>query len=73
MRHDEILKLKKGDILHERWGYDMIINDYCKVLRNTGKTIKCQMISKEKVKGSGDVMTYKVVPNTGFVYLVSPV
>ena len=43
----EIKKIKKGDILNTSWGYDMTINDYCKVMDNTGKTIKCQMIGKK--------------------------
>lgn len=36
--------IKPGDILMTSWGYDMTINDYCKVLENTGKTLKCIMV-----------------------------
>jgi hypothetical protein len=42
----EIETIRPGDILKNSWGYDMTINDYCKVLENTGKTLKCVMIAK---------------------------
>ena len=38
--------VKTGDIMFTTWGYDMTLNDYCKVLENTGKTVKCVMIDK---------------------------
>jgi hypothetical protein len=34
-----------GDILKTSWGYNMTINNYCKVLENNGKTLKCVTIS----------------------------
>jgi len=39
---------KVGDILWDSWGYDMTINDYCKIiaLSPTGKTILCRMVKK---------------------------
>lgn len=42
-----------GKILHTSWGYDMTINDFCKIIEvsPTGKTVKCRMISR---KVSGD-------------------
>ncbi len=43
---EDVKKIKNGDILNTSWGYDMTINDYCKVMENTGKTIKCQKIGK---------------------------
>ena len=35
-----------GKILHTSWGYDMTINDFCKIIEvsKTGKTVKCQMV-----------------------------
>ena len=44
---EEIRKIKKGDILDTSHGYDMTINNFCEVIENTGKTIKCQMIGKK--------------------------
>lgn len=41
-----IEEIKKGAILHTSWGYDMTINNYCKVIENTGKTLKCRMVEK---------------------------
>ena len=41
----ETKEIKLGDILMTSWGYGMTINDYCKVLENTGKTLKCIMVS----------------------------
>ena len=63
MKYKEILKIKKGDILHHHWGYNMTINDYCRVLENTGKTIKCQKIGKKRVGDSTDPMVYSVMPD----------
>ena len=36
-----------GKILHTSWGYDMTMNDFCKVLEvsPTGKTVKCRMVN----------------------------
>lgn len=42
INHTEI---KPGDILMTSWGYNMTINDYCKVVENTGKTLKCVRVS----------------------------
>jgi hypothetical protein len=38
-----------GKTLRASWGYDMTINDFCKILEvsPTGKTVKCQMVGKE--------------------------
>jgi hypothetical protein len=40
--------VKKGDTLSCSWGYDMTINNYCKVIgvSKTGKTVKCRMVEK---------------------------
>jgi len=48
-------EIMPGVILVASWGYNMTINDYCKVLENTGKTLKCVMISCriEDDNGSG--------------------
>jgi len=37
-----------GKLLHTSWGYDMTINDFCKILEvsPTGKTVKCQMVTR---------------------------
>jgi hypothetical protein len=37
-----------GKLLHTSWGYDMTINEFCKILEvsPTGKTVKCQMVQK---------------------------
>lgn len=39
---------KVGDILINSWGYDMTINDYCRIteLSPTKKTIKCRMLKQ---------------------------
>jgi len=54
--------VKPGDILRTSWGYGMTLNDYCKVLENTGKTVKCVMvdaiITDDNGMGNG-----KSVPN----------
>jgi len=39
-----VKKIKKGDILNGSWGYDQTSNEYCKVLKNTGKSLMCQKI-----------------------------
>ena len=41
-----------GKLLHTSWGYDMTINDFCKILEvsPTGKTVKCMMVTR-KVDG----------------------
>lgn len=44
MSEENKIPVKPGDILITRWGYGMTLNDYCKVLENTGKTVKCVMI-----------------------------
>lgn len=42
-----------GKILHSSWGYDMTINEFCKVLSvsPTGKTAVCRMVGKEGFNG----------------------
>jgi len=42
-----------GKTLHTSWGYDMTINEFCKVLSvsPTGKTVKCRMVGKEGFDG----------------------
>jgi len=50
-----------GDILHHSWGYDMTINEFCVVLKNTGKTLLCQMIGNKYVEGNA--MTGSVKPD----------
>ena len=59
---DEVKKIKKGDILDTSYGYDMTINHFCKVLENTGKTIKCQKIGK-KVTSEKQGMIERAVPD----------
>jgi hypothetical protein len=47
-----------GKTLHTSWGYDMTINEFCKVLSvsPTGKTCVCRMVGKEGFDGfQGDV------------------
>ena len=51
-KNENVFDVKKGTILHTSWGYDMTINDFCIVLENTGKTLKCQMLGKI-VSGDG--------------------
>ena len=38
--------VKVNDLLHTSWGYDMTMNDFCKVLEvsKTGKTVKVRMV-----------------------------
>lgn len=45
--------IKPGDIIWASWGYNMTINDYAKVLENTGKTLKCVMISTKVFDDNG--------------------
>lgn len=42
-----------GKILHSSWGYDMTINEFCKIIEvsPTGKTIKCRMVGKKGFDG----------------------
>jgi len=42
-----------GCMLHTSWGYDMTINEFCKILEvsPTGKTVVCQMLYKEGFNG----------------------
>ena len=37
-----------GKLLHTSWGYDMTINDFCKIIEvsPTGKTVKCMMVRR---------------------------
>ena len=44
---------KTGDIMLTIWGRDMTLSDYCKVLENTGKTVKCVMIDKKVTDDTG--------------------
>jgi len=37
----EVDKIKKGVILRGDWGYDQTNNEFCKVIKNTGKTLVC--------------------------------
>lgn len=55
-------KLPIGTILHTSWGYDMTHNDYCVVLKNTGKTLLCQMVHHKNVSGN-DGFTGTEVPD----------
>ena len=41
------------NIYETSWGYDMTINEYCKVLENTGKTLKCVMVKKKVENDDG--------------------
>lgn len=42
-----------GKVLHTSWGYDMTINEFCKIISvsPTGKTAKCRMLNKEGFNG----------------------
>jgi hypothetical protein len=42
-----------GRMLHTSWGYNMTINEFCKILEvsPTGKTVKCRMLTKEGFNG----------------------
>lgn len=42
-----------GRMLHTSWGYDMTINEFCKILEvsPTGKTVVCRMLYKEGFNG----------------------
>lgn len=42
-----------GRMLHTSWGYDMTINNFCKILEvsPTGKTVVCRMLTKEGFNG----------------------
>ena len=62
MKETEINEIKEGDILHTSWGYDQTNNDYCKVLENTGKTLKCVMIGSDIIKHTG-YLSETVRPN----------
>ena len=44
----EISQIKKGRILRGSWGYDQTNNEFCKVEKNTGKTLICQKLGKIK-------------------------
>jgi hypothetical protein len=46
----EISDIKPGTILDTAWGYDCTIYDFCIVLENTGKTLKCAMLGKQNVQ-----------------------
>lgn len=51
-----------GKVLHASWGYDMTINDFCKIIEvsPTGKTVVCRMLNKEGFNGfQGDVKSGK--------------
>ncbi len=53
--------VKPGEILFNSWGYDMTINDFCKVLENTGKTLKCVMLEKS-VKNDDGLGNGRAIP-----------
>jgi|GEM_PF-3490107 hypothetical protein len=46
----EVDKIKKGVILRGDWGYDQTNNEFCKVIKNTGKTLVCQRLRKIKIR-----------------------
>ncbi len=54
---------KVGTILHSSWGYDMVIVDFYKVVRNTGKTLTLERMGKSYVTGGG--MRGECVPAPG--------
>lgn len=49
---NETKPIQAGDILHTSWGYDMTMNDFAVVLKNTGKTLLCQMVGCHTVEGN---------------------
>lgn len=42
-----------GRMLHTSWGYDMTINDFCKIVEvsPTGKTVVCRMLTTKGFNG----------------------
>lgn len=47
-----------GKVLHTSWGYNMTINNFCKIIEvsPTGKTVVCRMLTKEGFNGfAGEV------------------
>lgn len=53
MNQEELQTIKEGTILHDSWGYDMTINEYCIVLSSTGKTFLCQMVGRKVTNDDG--------------------
>lgn len=53
MNKQELEALKEGDILYCSWGYDMTINDYCKIIGKTPKCLRCIRISREVKDDNG--------------------
>lgn len=62
MNYQEALELKPGAVLYSSWGYDQTNIDFCVVLENTGKTLKCAMVKEEIEKITGD-MSENVLPS----------
>lgn len=60
---EDISKLKKGKILHTSWGYDQTNNEYCEILENTGKTIKCQKLGKRQMGDISPAYGMQVAPD----------
>ena len=62
----EVQEIKVGSIMHTSWGYDMTINDFCLVLENTGKTLKCVMVGTKMIEGNS-LESSRVVADVGNV------
>jgi len=64
-----------GKMLHTSWGYDMTINEFCKIIEvsATGKTAKCRMLGKKGFNGfSGSVRAGKTVFGPEFRVKINP-
>lgn len=57
---ETIEEIKPGMILECSWGYDQTQYEYCKVLENTGKTLKCRMVKQKRRPSTGFVGEYSL-------------
>ncbi len=60
---NEIKSIKKGTILRGSWGYDQTNNEYCQVVKNTGKTLICQKLGKKTIGDIYPALGSKVMPD----------
>lgn len=44
----EAKKIKPGTIMVGSWGYDQTNHEFCKVIKNTGKSLICQRLETKK-------------------------
>jgi len=52
-----------GKILYTSWGYNMTLVDYCKIIEETEKSVRCVMIDKtiENDNGGGSGRCYPII------------